>query len=1014
MADGGCKGGDCGCGGRCGGGGACGCQGTSARARRRPPAAREKSEVRSPLSANGCGGHGPGQGESAPERPRDRRVRARVQVRKFLGELRESERARQRPPPAGSVPLQVKGVPPIPGLGATRFSRADLGTRRDHELVEAEWAQLLTVPLGAEPEHRREPRGCGTRIAAAFHEALSGVPRVRHSTGDTGVDQAVLAQRLGEASEAIGAYRERARSLVLKLATIDPATLGVSSGFEAPSAEGTRAYQYRRWTRTGDPSGQPCPNERLTDWTATDFVACIEGTLTYDAAANLLRSMEDDATGEDWEDGLWALIGLGAVDEALEDNIAPREEEPLWYQWSKSRSGYTPSVSYDPRLKFMSRVLQTICDFGEGMPREWEGWTPRKAVIDAIESGAMDFRIYEPGDMPGGAELIEEFAELVESVEELGKRVDRLGEEVAELMGDAAVVLLLIAALPGAALGTLIQFFIELVDALVSGEEIDWEAVIKPLADLAEALGEALVELGSSILGSLSALGDLVVSLVEAIEELAEAIAELISFIARFAADLEEMVVEALIRPVNCSAPGDFTVTTLPDTFGGGGGASTAGSGGGTPAASFATRPTSVSLVSTLGAAWASCADLGPAQVVDLRDTITFTFDFDSTVSPGQSTANHGVVASFGPDVTLYPYGTRVWVCSTRLDRASIMFDWFVALATRHYCKAVAPTSEDFAQGDELARQLEAANFCLRMAMSVVVEFAAMVIHETAHNFGLWHCGGGPEGSMGCVQDVAGQVWARFVTARLGLPGIYHYFAVSNSGDPVDSDVYWHPDLGQIQSSRGFSTREICTRAVAQTGGAIARAFQTGGTSSAGATGAGSQFQPYFHQGVIECIQGGVVGGNVAPTVRTALQVTGAALAVAAGWELLSLDVATAAELAGLSMLSLWLADELTKTGHFGDLFFSIDRPLEMDGNVTFCCVLNRNADCGGTAESTPCWPSSPPDGYGGCCCVGGDDGGGGADRGPFSGDFDFPSPFDPGRMPDIPTDDVEKPDVNV
>ena len=323
----------------------------------------------------------------------------------------------------------------------------------------------------------------------------------------------------------------------------------------------------------------------------------------------------------------------------------------------------------------------------------------------------------------------------------------------------------------------------------------------------------------------------------------------------------------------------------------------------------FASGPDFGDLGSDLGN---SCTDDGcDVRVVrDLRDRVAFTFQWRGAVE----NAEYGIGSNHGA------LSDTVWFCNVTLDRGSVLFDWFVALATRHLARAVA--------GDGLAH-LQAANIVLRMALAVCAEWGRTLIHETAHNLSLWHCAepdwwrARPH-TVGCVQDGAAWTWKLFVTARLGLPGtwsIVNHDAGFPLGTRNESVVYWRPDLGLDLYTAGV-------------------------------------------QGVFEltdevlCKQGARASDNELAAMQTWSDVL-----LVAGILSRSLVLVLASRALAFAAEELDLGEE-----HSADLRFTIRHPLQRDETVTYCCLRNRTRDCAADPEEASCWPDNPPSGFRGCC----------------------------------------------
>ena len=309
-----------------------------------------------------------------------------------------------------------------------------------------------------------------------------------------------------------------------------------------------------------------------------------------------------------------------------------------------------------------------------------------------------------------------------------------------------------------------------------------------------------------------------------------------------------------------------------------------------------------------------SCMDDGcDVRVVrDLRDQVAFTFQWRGAVTDVDFGigSNHGALSD------------TVWFCNITIDRGSVLFDWFVALATRHLARALA--------GDGLAH-LQATNIVLRMALAVCAEWGRTLIHETAHNLSLWHCAepdwwrSRPH-TVGCVQDGAAWTWKLFVTARLGLPGFESWEA--NSHDPGfalgtrnEAVVYWRPGLGlDLHTPGAYGAFEL--------------------------------------KDEVLCKQGTRLGD-----AELAAMETWSGVLLVAGIVSQSLVLVVASRALAFAAEELDLGER-----HFADLRFTIRSPLQRGGTVTYCCLQDRTHDCAADAEKVPCWPENPPSGFRGCC----------------------------------------------
>lgn len=289
----------------------------------------------------------------------------------------------------------------------------------------------------------------------------------------------------------------------------------------------------------------------------------------------------------------------------------------------------------------------------------------------------------------------------------------------------------------------------------------------------------------------------------------------------------------------------------------------------------------------------------------------------------------------------------RVWLCTTKLDRCAVMYDWYLALAAAH----LAATHSDGIDATTQAQHLLATNFALRMALSVAADLAADLVHETAHNLGTWHCANAGGRQMGCVQDAVSYTWLAYATARLGLPGVYNNF-----GAGFFSLVNWSWTLGLNQWSEQILSRP---------GQTIEHALGPDGT-----------YTLLGHSCDVECQQGQLISDEEAATGREVTEigavigaaafalgeVTGSIPLIATGVALLTLDAA-----AGF-ILTDYLTDGISPAT-FATIQFTIDTPLTPGGNVTNCRIFNRNVagvECA-PENSGPCWETSPPAGLNDC-----------------------------------------------
>jgi hypothetical protein len=251
-----------------------------------------------------------------------------------------------------------------------------------------------------------------------------------------------------------------------------------------------------------------------------------------------------------------------------------------------------------------------------------------------------------------------------------------------------------------------------------------------------------------------------------------------------------------------------------------------------------------------------------------------------------------------------------VHLCAILVDRAALVYDWFLGLAATHALAAEDPTLAEQAADHRVAQ-----NICLRMALAAAAGLARSVVHETAHNLDLYHCANGNGRKAGCVQDVAAFTWFFYTTARLGLPGVHEYLDASV--------VDWQVGLGFEVTPEGRILYDE-----------------------------------------IECKQGSMVEEEDDTTWEVANVIIAAAAGAGAlvTWGGAFVAYATIAALAGVSAVVNQAVTEDLGVASDGKLHIGIDRPLIMGGHLRVCVVTDRSPDCA-DQPSTECWQSNPPEG---------------------------------------------------
>ena len=688
-------------------------------------------------------------------------------------------------------------------------------------------------------------------------------------------------------------------------------------------------YVYQAWARLpGTEKMDPCPVEYYEDWDCAEFATCLPNGMTYeDAVADL-----EDELGSGWRDALWGLVDLESeVDDKLEGNLASRIVEPLWYEWESDKSNYEPQTTSLPRKTFMLRVLDLIVRYKEGIPKTQQDTEIWPWVVDTIEAGAMSFRLYERDYELNDESLSESLLALVNQLQELKDDLDELAGDVADA----------VAAIPdwiADAVGSLVpalRDIIDLIDAIVdcllgAGDCDDVEAAMDELAsnfawvvDLIEWLADLGVELAEDLIALMEDARDLA-------EDFEQVVLDIRQFLAEF--DVEEVLMNLALRPVNCLGPEHLE---------------------------WVSGPPVEALSGSVGADEADCrATCGPSVSgqVNMFGGIDFQFQYTGTSKGSEGfAANHGVfpaatlsaelsAAGVDVDLTLFPWGNRVWFCDSEVDVCAMMYDWLVALATRHYARSFSRAMDE----SERQKQLLAANMCLRMALSVAVDFGRVVLHETMHNRSLFHCDepdlfGGR--NIGCQQDAVAVPWRLYTTAKLGLPWTaVHGNSSGAVATPWSVRINW--DIGYSVDNDVSIAQQDCHGNQA--------------TASTGLT----PLQPYGWTGSVHCENGNFLFTSA--TAASTAEDIGEALIVIG-------TILGSATLVAAGTIVDALA-ELPVSGNIGaDTVFNIDRPLEMGGQVTSCCIVNRPEECAGSTDAVSCWPlSDPPCGmdYEGCCCA--------------------------------------------
>lgn len=684
-------------------------------------------------------------------------------------------------------------------------------------------------------------------------------------------------------------------------------------------------YRYKAYVRTHPTRPEDCPREVQDDWNGSTyaFSACPYNDYAL-AAADLNR-----AFGTDWEDVLWSVVGLRAVSSAPDVNLAEPDREPLWWVWSAGDTNYAPDVSSTPRAEVMMRALGLIVDYEQGIPEIWERLGVRAAVTDRIRAGLMSYRIYGP--VPDAkwhdlTKVINDLGDAVESYLAAAQDAWDLFYEAVLWVWESAAGVDWTSGGPetsqlGDSLTAVIGSYTDIVDALTGEGDMDaLEALDAHLGTMLDVLGKDIGTIAAVLATATFAAGlalfellALAVALQAALGRLFVAVAVMTRAFTFDGAELDEWISETVVGPRICS---------------------------GSPFTRLASGP-----VVNPGASDCACTQ---QQWVQMFDTIPFTFDYYGA----SETADK---PSMGSNHTMLPPGLTsdgreaVWFCQLQVDRAAIMYDWLVSLATRHFAVWVR-------NGE--AASFHATSHCLRMALAVAAELGALAVHETTHNVSLWHCAEPAAISgmkVGCAQDACRYIWLAFVTARLGLPGMEHDNGTTSGGT---SSIFWSLGLGNpfgsytvTDSATGFLTSWRCDGAPTS-------------TPIAGQT----EIQPYYYSNV-ECAQ--------EYDEETASAISGLATAT----QVLSVAFWTTGDplyplAAYLASIMGPISDEyaswegVASEDRNAIIWFNIDRPLQIGGNVTWGCILRQSPTCVVDTAAKPFWTTDIPTGYLGCCCA--------------------------------------------
>lgn len=892
----------------------------------------------------GCKTGSVGECTCAPEprRPaprgsrRARGAQARQNGRAFARDMADPERYHKLLHELGVPALSVRGLR-IGEDGRSVISVERAGeprTLRLSELTKAELDELSTTILRMRPDEIKPKR-----------RTEDGTPAVAAAMMQFVAEGGALGPPVG-ANPASGAAIGLGGSAARKEPDSVKAAAPAAASGKAPESDSpgipNRAigacYRYRSWRRReGTEKSEPCPEEFVSqhpdyadfnyqnagDWEVFDFTACLPDGFTYDRAVDVL----EEAVGTEVQSALWALVGEDGIDEEntiLRQNFAPDAVEPLWNSWSAADTSYTPLTTDAPRRSLTLRALDFILSMRAGIPSTWSGFDLHPLVLDPIAAGAMSYRIYErffTGQSTQEDAYLEELLETVEALAELRSDLDaillRLTASRIALLADIVAALVRLIALLG-----------DLNTCITTGQRC--EQVVADIQAARQSFANARASLtrwGGVIAETVFELIDDVVNLDNQLDEL---LAEREDYWDENL-DYENAFMEGIFRRAQCKGLPHLRWNGGPPT----------------------TNPGADCL--------AECPWVDYEH--DLRDVISFPFQWDGdgrlTSEDAINSNNHGFVprgneieAQLGARGGEHPFsdlgwGNRVWFCVTNIDRAAMMFDWYVALATRHFAHSFRTNDP----GNWLRHSL-AAHTVLRMALGVVSRWAKTILHETAHNVSVFHCNEPVERELGltglmigCVQDVVSNAWLVNAMAQKGLPVVEH-FLDSPALDSIatTSEVTWNINYGWK---------------VGTCNGVLSPA--PSGTYDV-------QFQSYFIDEGIECEQSQFVDDATLQRMHAIAR----ALAVVGALRL-------SPSLLGLAYVLEFVTDQIEELPEAstdlesGDMMFNIDRPLEMGGKVTDCCFLDLNPECVGRTGA-PCWSvADAPAGtaWRGCCCDG-------------------------------------------
>ena len=668
--------------------------------------------------------------------------------------------------------------------------------------------------------------------------------------------------------------------------------------------EGNTCYRYPMFEKMCGDSAFSCPWEFLEEWSNTPLEVCVPDSLDYKGAVAALNMA---FAGGSWEEALWNLVGLKHIpaDSILADNLAPEAVEPLWYEWRAADTGYSPQVSRSPRQTMMLRALSMVTEFRVGVPKVWEGFAVQEGVVDPIAAGAMDYRIYAPKMDEKIQGWYDHWAALVAEIVEVGDAIQRIGQQLKSM---------------GQEVGGIEDLVKSISERLLQGFDG---------SNTDELMDDILALLSSFFVILLDFLFEILEDLTNILILFGGLIAELV-FLLATGFDFEEAAVEKLIRPAMCSGVDRQLFVHGPQS-----------------------GPTDGFLFKC-----GTCCTAG--RMVDMtRAVFNFRYEGYNTDVGAEVGANHGFLEQPG-----FAFGNKVWFCSLAIDRVAVTFDWLVAQATRHLAASFTSSQCPFEQ------HLMAANLCLRMALSVIATFDQWLIHETAHNLSLWHCSVTPgvpspyepDRPTGCVQDAAGWIWWSHVTAVLGLPTTANSYDPDPRSSTSDSTVAWDLTFG-LTHNRCLSPGSSSGNGEIEASVGLAPALMSDWCPHVRTTGT-SYFQPYQRTD-LECR-----ANSTTPQDRAGLRNASTMmrnLSTTLGETDPNIDFLEnfAFNIAGIlaSISTEWGMADL-----YANMNFNIDRPLNMGGIVTWCCVMGRTG-CTGEAEPVPCWTVDPPGGYRGCCC---------------------------------------------